>query len=73
MKPQGFNTDGTVIITVVWHRFLTTVFKRWNGGFFVKKRFPFALARVKKLKFISLRREGFQPDLEKNGTVRFRL
>jgi hypothetical protein len=33
----------------------------------------FELARVKKLKFISLRREGFQPDLEKNGTVRFHL
>jgi hypothetical protein len=31
MIPLGFNTDGTVIINVVWHRFLTTVFKRWNG------------------------------------------
>jgi hypothetical protein len=27
----------------------------------------------KKLKFLFLRKEGFQPDLEKNRTVRFRL
>jgi hypothetical protein len=31
------------------------------------------LSQVKKLKFISLRREEIHPDLEKNGTVRFRL
>jgi hypothetical protein len=31
------------------------------------------LSRVKKLKFISLRREEIQPGLEKNGTVRFHL
>jgi hypothetical protein len=31
------------------------------------------LSQVKKLKFLSLRREESQPDLEKNGTVRFRL
>jgi hypothetical protein len=31
------------------------------------------LSWVKKLKFISLRKEGFRPGLEKNGTVRGRL
>jgi hypothetical protein len=31
------------------------------------------LSWVKKLEFISLRKEGFRPGLEKNGTVRGRL
>lgn len=43
IRPKGFNTDETVIITVVWHRLVTTVANRWNGGFFVKKRFPFTV------------------------------
>jgi hypothetical protein len=49
----------------------------WGKLHCLKSRSPWCavklLSRVKKLKFIYLRKEVFQPGLEKNRTVRFRL